>query len=409
MGTPMQEQQQQQQLQREEDEDFAHVPFDDDDDEQQDQQQSTPTPLPQDESLLHLSEDVSALDTTLGLDDSRDTQKRKSVDELPRKRRKRRKVVIDNDATELSNEHIKEMLADTSDLVKRQAHPADAPDDDMDEANDKEEFVPILTRPFLADTGHLHPTLAQLWTQNFYRALDLPCSFEKLETEEDVEHARQQQQQPMDEEDHSDMESVPTVLHEQQEQAEEEPDDFVPPPMDEEEEEDPMAPVFNDSEDEEQVLQHASIGDLGLVNELQLESDDDEEDEEQREVVGEHTGTKWHKHTVKVLKLLQSRLRAEDQDDDTKPMDLEFGELAKNVNRRTAASCFMECLVSNIFYLSFASHCLVRSVELILHSNPHLVQQLKTWDFLELAQDEEYGPIIIAAGPRFQESPPNEA
>jgi len=36
-------------------------------------------------------------------------------------------------------------------------------------------------------------------------------------------------------------------------------------------------------------------------------------------------------------------------------------------------------------------------------------QQLKTWDFLELAQDEEYGPITISAGPRFHEAPPNEA
>ena len=37
-----------------------------------------------------------------------------------------------------------------------------------------------------------------------------------------------------------------------------------------------------------------------------------------------------------------------------------------------------------------------------------LLQQLKTWDFVELAQDEEYGPIIISAGPRFLEAPPND-
>ena len=126
--------------------------------------------------------------------------------------------------------------------------------------------------------------------------------------------------------------------------------------MDDEEKED-IASALDDSEQEDAAHLHhgdEELGDLGLVNELQINSEDKDEDKKNQEDVGERTGTKWHKHTVKVLKLLQSRLRApedneneDDEDEETiKPTFLEFAELAKNVNRRTAASCFMECLVS---------------------------------------------------------------
>lgn len=323
--------------------DFAHVPFDDEEEEE-----DQPAVHPNDDSLLQLSAsgaaDISGL-ASPGLDDSREESslKRAAESAVKRKRRKRRKVVIDNDNTELTNEHIKSMLADTSDIVKRMRHPADV-DDDEDEAEkaNKVAFVPIVTRPFMADDGHLHPQLVALWQDSFHRALDRPCPYERQENTEDVEHARQAAQDDEEASKTSDLMDQGPVPNLNDEEEEEEPDDFAPPPMDdEEEEEDPInPPMDSDSEQEENL-----IGDLGLVNELQLAEDEEEED---REAVGEHTGTKWHKHTVKVLKLLQNRMRPQDQEDEEgeeKPAALEFGDLAKNVNRRTAASCFIECLV----------------------------------------------------------------
>lgn len=338
----------------EEEEDFAHVPFDDDEEEEQ-----PAAAAAQDDSLLQLSgaADISGLDTTgIMMDESHDSSssQKRPASELKRKRRKRRKVIVDNDATELDNEQIKAMLADTSDIVKRQAHPAD----DEDFLEEEEVFVPILTQPFVADGGNLHPALQKLWRDNFYRALDLPCPFEKL-ADDEIEQARQAPQddeEDDDDEEHSEMmQPEEDGPHPQQPQDEEE-DDFAVPPMDDEEEDDDNNMVVAmDDEEEEDVAAHAAggIGDLGLVNELQMDSDEDEDDEEKREAVGEHTGTKWHKHTVKVLKLLQSRMRPEEDDDeeDEKPTSLEFGELAKHVNRRTAASCFIECLVRPVSVL----------------------------------------------------------
>jgi hypothetical protein len=350
--------------QEEEEVDFAHVPFDEE--EEEEQQPANGAGAANDDSLLRLSHegggaDISGLDTSglSGLDESREEQdaagsKRAATETPKRKRRKRRKVVIDNDSTELSNEHIRTMLADTSDIVKRQAHPADVDDEDTKDSRAAAAFVPILTQPFLADDGHLHPELAALWKNSFYRALDQPCPFEKRVDEGDVEQVRQAPNQDHNDEEasRSDMEDNVAMPNKEMEE-EEEPDDFPAPDFDQEEEEDQVAPAFDDSEQEEDIVHHHmdgdGLGDLGLVNELQIDSED-EDDEENREAVGEHTGTKWHKHTVKVLKLLQSRLRAPegedlDEEEEEKPTSLEFGELAKNVNRRTAASFFMECLV----------------------------------------------------------------
>ena len=399
---------------QEEEEDFAHVPFDDDE-EEEDQRHLAGSGAPNDDSLLQLSlqgggAEISGLDTSglllsSGLDDSREEpdtagNKRAAEGDTKRKRRKRRKIVVDNNSTELSTDHIRAMLSDTSDIVKRQVHPADITDDDDEEkrgnAGAAAKIVPILTQPFLADDGHLHPILAGLWRENFYGAMDQPCPFEKLD-DDDVEQARKAApfQDNEEEASQSDMEDQqrhrPNNNGDDSQMMMDEEEDFPAPELDDEEEED-MAPILDDSEEDEVHHHHrrhgdSELGDLGLVNELQIDSED-EEDEENREAVGEHTGTtKWHKHTVKVLKLLQSRIQPseggsnldQDHEAEAKPTSLEFGELAKNVNRRTAASCFMECL------------------------------QLKTWDFIDLAQDDEYGPIVISGGPRFQEAPPNDA
>jgi cohesin complex subunit SCC1 len=129
---------------------------------------------------------------------------------------------------------------------------------------------------------------------------------------------------------------------------------------------------------------------LGLVNELQIDSaedDGDGDDDEHREAIGDSSSTnsKWHKHTVKVLELLQKRMRPieiqqnDDSDEPHKPTALQFQQISQNCTRRTAASVFFELL------------------------------QLKTWDFIELDQPEAYGDISIAAGVRFQEAPPNRS
>lgn len=133
------------------------------------------------------------------------------------------------------------------------------------------------------------------------------------------------------------------------------------------------------------------LEDLGWVNDFRIDSDqdDDDDDDENREAIGDQssTETKWHKHTVKVLKLLQRRLRstdgeveegtAGDGDDDNKVNAIQFHQLSQHCTRRTAASVFFEML------------------------------QLKTWDFIELDQSEPYGDITITPGIRFSEAPPS--
>lgn len=144
------------------------------------------------------------------------------------------------------------------------------------------------------------------------------------------------------------------------------------------------------------------LADLGLVNELALDSDeedddDDDEEEDKREAIGDQNSnsTKWHKHTLRVLQLLQRKIKVpgeEDENDETeattsttttttpkkKQSHIQFEDLSHNCTRRTAASVFFELL------------------------------QLKTWDFVELEQPEPYGDIAVSAGVRFSEPPPNK-
>jgi hypothetical protein len=71
------------------------------------------------------------------------------------------------------------------------------------------------------------------------------------------------------------------------------------------------------------------LEDLGLVNELEMDSEDDDDDEE-REAIGDQSSnsTKWHKHTAKVLQLLQRKVREEndnnDDDEEEKPTECNF-------------------------------------------------------------------------------------
>ena len=235
----------------EEPDDFGAVAFD-----PESEDEGPVAPGGHDDSLLNLSKDSGALDVS-GLNDSLLTQGtggKRSLDTptepKKKRRRRRRKIVIDNDETELSNEHIKDMIANTEDLVKRQVHPAEiAPPQ-------RQAWNPDFCRPFLADKGNLHPTLAKLWRSNFYRALEEECPFEKLESAQDVEAVRQQHE---DDEDMSETGSQPPMTPgggSGIEPQEEEPhDDFGAPGFDDEEEEEEEpddfgAPAFDDEEEE---------------------------------------------------------------------------------------------------------------------------------------------------------------
>mmetsp|Transcript_13392 Transcript_13392/g.32256 ORF Transcript_13392/g.32256 Transcript_13392/m.32256 type:complete len:655 (+) Transcript_13392:91-2055(+) len=407
--------------------DFGDIPFgDDDDDDIMMGPPDTPGAGGNDDSLLNLSlreSDAHNLSAISGLEESpavadANSKKRPSQVTPRRRRRKRRKVIIDNDETELSTDHIKSMIANTSDIVRRQIHPAE-PDEESSTLKKKKQSKNnnkiSLTQPFLADDGHLHPALQKLFRDNFYRALDEPCPYkrkqEEGEDEDDVEQVRRDAAgTASDLEDDEQVstgggEKAASADNNDNDSSDNEPadfgNDFGGDMMDDEEEdqlpppEDNMdAPDLDD--DEEDVLNHqgqvGELADLGLVNELALDSDDEDEDDENREAIGDQNSnsTKWHKHTVRVLKLLQRKIKApgeqddEDDDDDDnneetqKQTHVQFEDLSHNCTRRTAASVFFELL------------------------------QLKTWDFVELEQPEPYGDIAVSAGVRFSEQPPNK-
>jgi len=386
----------------------------------------------------------------------------------PRKRRrKRRKVVIDNHETELTNDHIRTMLQHTDDIVAVMIHPASLWDEEdhrkdyktlaLEERakqqleqqqqqqdggkskrkrkkkngakNNDPDAVPCLTRPFLADGSgpSLHPVLQRLWQDNYWKALGEPCPYQKQEAEDDddkvvddVEKVRRDARAEDDEStlggEGSDLDVTKEKMDEEnlsQSQLPEADFDF-PTAVDDEEEEDDDAPVpdFGDDDDETAALHKAGndndndndngdLLDLGMVNDMILDSDEDNDEDDEdanRQALGElsSSSTKWHKHTVRVFQHLKKCLHdpnnaganANDADIDIdaddasstepQPESVGFDELTKHVvSRRNASSIFFEML------------------------------QLKTWDFIELNQDESYGSIAISAGVRFGEDAPN--
>jgi hypothetical protein len=243
--------------------DFA-VPFDDDS-EAPDvaMADNTPQTTPLlDNSMSHLSGGAVPLNTSAisGLDDdASETSKRPASPPKPR-RRKRRKVVIDNENTELSNEDIKNMLADTDDIVRRQIHPAeDYGRDDGDEEEEqetKDSGTPVLTEPFLAKG--LHPALQHLWTDRFYQALDRPCPFEREdEAPNDAEGVRQEQEDSFDDDSRSVMSGTagPEMAEDGGAQQEEPEDDGFGVNMDDDDEEEEVAvhPLEQEESEDEDV------------------------------------------------------------------------------------------------------------------------------------------------------------
>jgi hypothetical protein len=88
-------------------------------------------------------------------------------------------------------------------------------------------------------------------------------------------------------------------------------------------------------------------------------------------------------HVVAILDMLKRNIEDRnvptDGDKDTdNQKDLSYDKLSYGVKRRTACGVFFELL------------------------------QLKTWDFIELKQEESYCDIRISPGVRFHENPPTD-
>jgi len=361
----------------------------------------------------------------------------------PKRRRKRRRVAIDNDMTELSSEHIKNMLRDTGDIVlEHRVHPADyvvdAEDDnavsyvqrpwklrrgEATSAISSLSYERLLARPNLADDGALAPQLLNLWIRNASRLEGKSFPFEmrgeagveQLEEreEEAKEQAAEEEVEKPDDEPEDNLEDVEIVRHNDEsnaegdisrlstdisqlaknDQEEEEeipfPQDFeeeIPFPMDEEEfgmpmQEEDVNPVVDQSGMESPTRSDdGSVFSLGAVNDLEQDLQDDPRQEHGDELVS--STTKWHKHTVKVLKMLQNSMTSgqeeEDEEGEEKATQLSYDKLSYGISRRTACGVFFELL------------------------------QLKTWDFIELDQDKSYEDIKITPGVRFNEAAPTD-
>eukprot|EP00536_Pseudo-nitzschia_multiseries_P006601 jgi/Psemu1/324402/estExt_fgenesh1_pg.C_1430012 len=279
--------------------------------------------------------------------------------------------------------------------------------------------VPSLTRPFLEDAADrggpaLHPLLKGLWEENYWKALGKPCPYKRRSnksdnhndndnddeaTADDVERVRRGAGHADDEStlasqrldefneagygldfddrEHEQRSVVSTGGPRKQTTGDDDVDFPATMDDDDDEEEDVDAPVpdFGEEEDDEEHLTAVAAEragddplDLGMA-------------------IGDvaSSSTKWHKHTIRVFSHLKKCLRdsnnnnsnADADTDADLPDTVRFRELTRNVvSRRNASSVFFEML------------------------------QLKTWDFIELEQEEAYGDIFISPGLRFGEEAP---
>lgn len=332
----------------------------------------------------------------LSLSPATDTpvRRRRRADEMPRKRRR---IVIDNDNTELTSEYIKDMLKDTSDLLVTPVHPASMPDADVDidvhisldkviapallENLTREE---LLARPTIADDGTLHPRLIKLFQRNQQVILGDPLPF-PIRGEEAKEEARRRE---LEEEMHEQVRKTRRssgITSEHGVHMEEEEEEQVSQKADQDDLPLPSTPLVDEGmppieqpldefegemmpEPERPSLStQESIFSLGAVNDLEREFFQQENQRQEQGSELASSASKWHAHTVKVLEIIKRNL--EDQE------SMSYQSLTKGCSRRTASGFFFELL------------------------------QLKTWDYIEVGQDDSYGDVMITPGPRFNESP----
>lgn len=352
---------------------------------------------------------IGGLDVVADIEEEEKPKKRSAT----KRKRRRRRIEIDNEQTELTSDHIKAMLRDTSDIVRQnRRHPADyVPSEDEGNRLDQINLRPwkkqkglfhdevamlsyetLFSRPNIGDNGLLAPDLLVLWERNSSRLRGEALPFrmqgesgddqrsklaeemmdEAAEKEDDIEMGRNN----YDSEQIDDF-RVSTDVPDQGAIEEEDfapnfDDDAMPNPFDDEDE---KAVAFAEdstrmnSPANSEASQHSSFS-LGAVNDL------GEDIFGERQEQGDTSSvSNWHKHTVKVLNMLKKNMGTDDQD---LPKNLSYDKLSQGVSRRTACGVFFELL------------------------------QLKTWDFIELNQQQSYSDIRITPGVRFHESPPKE-
>jgi len=138
---------------------------------------------------------------SFGTDDEEEeetkSKKRKSSEGAGKKKKKKklRKVVTDFGATELSSEHIRNMLADTSAIVQNVVHPATwVPGQKkkkrfgLSDSQLLRRYISVeelLQRPDLARDGNLAPELLELWKRNTAELRGEPFQYKLLTDDDD--------------------------------------------------------------------------------------------------------------------------------------------------------------------------------------------------------------------------------
>jgi len=324
--------------------------------------------------------------------------------------RKRRRIVIDNNETELTSEHIKDMLRDTSDLIKTPIHPASYQGSNVTQMGGTSQYhqdtiapallenltyEQLLARPNIADDGMLHPRLLELYESNQCIVLGKtpPIRFRETSSFQEAAEANKLEEQ-MQESLAPDVERTRAALSDQRESlpgvsldSDEEQENskveqresqlsLVPP-------DDILEPIEEDNIPEEEqnfemlspqerqsLSTQESLLSLGAVNDLETEFLSKQlEDRQEQGSDFISSSSKWHLNTVKVLQILQREVSQ------TKDNILSYKSLTNGCRRRTASGFFFELL------------------------------QLKTWDFIEVEQENSYGDILIRPGLRFSDPP----
>lgn len=341
-------------------------------------------------------------------DDSASSKKRKAEDggdeapKIKRRRRKQKRQIVLNEQLELTGAQIRAQLNDTSDIVRENVHPSTwvpgKPAEKRQHPNTERlyallNYERLFTRPSLGDDGHLAPELLELWGRHTAVVVGKTFPYKLRDAEEqEMEETRGQEDEMSDEPGpmmDDDGPPLPPGDDDQSQPQEDDdnnqfpPDDNIGPVMDDEEEEEQSLPGMVDSPDSRN-----STLSFSLVNDL-LGHDNDEDNP--RQTLGSDelasNKSKWHKHTVQVFSLLKSRMSsgkmaqdepAEGKEATEKPAQLSYQSLSQGCTRRTAATVFLELL------------------------------QLKTWDYVDLDQDESFGDITILPGVKFDEDVPTK-
>jgi cohesin complex subunit SCC1 len=380
--------------------------------------------------------------------------KRKGKEVGPKRMKKRRKIVIDNNMTELSSDHMKTMLRDTSDIiVQKRFKIADWQEEEEEEdfttdrVNQLFESLPmerLLARPCLGDDGGLAPELLALWGRNMVKS---ECLFQhgqlpqkhsttanfqilpllpfvlavtgkagtqlpfRMRGAKGIEQRGAAAEEIMEEE--AETEEVERARSQQQResiegegvQMEEEEVDFGVAEQDVD---------FGAVETEEMETPFEVKDDFG-----QVEYKPDEIDE--GSVASERSESSTF--SLGAVNDLEKELYQVDDDDQPrqevgdelvshtskwhKHTVRVFGMLKRNLKSHNADEDDAEEMEKQdqLSYNKLSAGCSRRTAAGVFFE----MLQLKTWDYVELNQDKSYGDIVITPGIRFDEPPPSSS